>query len=77
LALLFVFSGGLGAGLLAIAFRWKPKWTRDGVIFAISVATLIRGLVDSDPALIYAGIAITGSVPLIRGTVDKVKDSTS
>jgi hypothetical protein len=73
LQLVFVVSGVAGLLALASAYRWHPKVTRDGVIFTIGVAILLRGLYDARPEIIYSGGAIVGLVPTIRATLDKVR----
>ena len=77
LELVFLASGTVAVALTAIAYRWHPRVGRDGAIFVVAMLLFARGLASSpfDPSLIYSGIATLGAIPLIRGTVDKVKDS--
>ena len=72
----FVVSGLLGLGLLFVSARWKPRFTRDGVIFLLAVALFVRGIFEGRPDLVYAAGATFGLVPIVRGTVDKVRDVT-
>ena len=75
LQLLFIASGLAGLAALAMAYRWRPRLTRDGVIFLLAAAMAGRGIVDARPDLFGAGFAGMGLVPAIRGTIDKAKDS--
>jgi hypothetical protein len=77
LEMVFLLSGIIGLGLLALAFRWRPRITRDGFIFLMASVMAIRGIVDARPDLFGAGFAGLGLVPVVRGTLDKARDSAS
>lgn len=67
---------GVVAGVVGIAWglRWRPRLTRDVVIYLFSIAVLGRGVVEGRPDLLYAGIAMWTIPPTVRLTTDKAKD---
>jgi hypothetical protein len=73
--MVFLLSGIVALGLMAFAYRWRPRVTRNGFIFVMASAMAIRGIVDARPDLFAAGFAGLGLVPVVMGTIDKAKDS--
>jgi hypothetical protein len=71
--LVFIVSGLATLVALAMAYRWRPTWTRDGIVFAFAVLMFARGLFEGRTDLFYAGLAAT-SAPFALRAVDKAKE---
>ena len=67
---------GTLAGLtgIVVGLHWRPRLTRDVVIYLFSIAVLGRGVFEGRPDLLYAGIAMWTIPPTVRLTTDKAKD---
>lgn len=78
---IFGLFGVTGVGGMLMATRRgrgpvKVRIGRDTVILAFALATVVVGWVNKAPEFVVIGFGSAGGVPLIRGTIDAVRDST-
>jgi hypothetical protein len=70
---------GVGGMLMAVRRR-QPiniRITRDSIILAFALGTVVVGWVNRAPEFVVIGFGAAGGVPIIRGTIDAVKDATN